>query len=141
MRLVLGVVVLAFCITLSVFGQSFTITTIAGTGAPGFIGDNGPANDAQLKLPGGVAVDSAGNIYIADTSNCRIRKVSQGVITTVAGNGTAGFSGDNGPAISAQLNCPYGIAIDRATFISRIPITIEFARYRMALLQLLRATA
>ena len=58
--------------------------------------------------PQGVAVDSAGNLYIADTGNNRIRKVSNGVITTVAGNGTPGFSGDNGPATSAQLDCPLG---------------------------------
>jgi hypothetical protein len=67
------------------------ITTVAGNGAPGFSGDNGPATSAQLYQPMGVAVDSAGNLYIADTYNQRIRKVSNGVITTVAGNGTYGF--------------------------------------------------
>ena len=80
------------------------ITTVAGNGTAGFSGDNGPATSAQLNYPQGVAVDSAGNLYIADTGNNRIRKVSNGVITTVAGNGTAGFSGDNGPATSAQLH-------------------------------------
>ena len=64
------------------------ITTVAGNGAPGYGGDNGPATNAQLTAPQSVAVDSAGNLYIADTVNHRIRKVSNGVITTVAGNGT-----------------------------------------------------
>ncbi len=62
---------------------------VAGNGTTGFSGDNGPATSAQLWQPAGVAVDSAGNLYIADTGNNRIRKVSNGVITTVAGNGTA----------------------------------------------------
>ena len=90
------------------------ITTVAGNGTPGFSGDNGPATSAQLYLPYGVAVDSAGNLYIGDSGNNRIRKVSNGVIATVAGNGTFGFSGDNGPANSAQLANPYGVAIDSA---------------------------
>jgi uncharacterized protein (TIGR03437 family) len=90
------------------------ITTVAGNGAPGFSGDNGPATSAQLYGPCGVAVDAAGNLYIADTYNQRIRKVSNGVITTVAGNGTYGFSGDNGPATSAQLKGPWGVALDSA---------------------------
>ena len=67
------------------------ITTVAGNGTPGFSGDNGPATSAQLFYPLGVAADSAGNLYIADTGNSRIRKVSNGVITTVAGNGTSGL--------------------------------------------------
>ncbi len=82
------------------------ITTVAGNGTAGYSGDNGPATSAQLIYPHGVAVDSAGNLYIADTNNYRIRKVSNGVITTIAGNGTSGFSGDNGPATSAQLSDP-----------------------------------
>ena len=90
------------------------IDTVAGIGIFGFSGDNGPATSAQLNYPGGVAVDSAGNLYIADTGNHRIRKVSGGVIATVAGNGTLGFSGDNGPATSAQLNYPGGVAVDSA---------------------------
>src|SRR5208337_2269787 len=64
--------------------------------------------------PVGVAVDSAGNLYIADFANCRIRKVTNGVITTVAGNGTYGFSGDGGPATNAQLYEPLGVAVDSA---------------------------
>jgi uncharacterized protein (TIGR03437 family) len=90
------------------------ITTVAGNGLVGFSGDNGPAANAQLNNPFGVAVDSAGNLYITDTGNQRIRKVSNGVIATVAGNGTAGFSGDNGPAISAKLGTPIGITVDLA---------------------------
>jgi uncharacterized protein (TIGR03437 family) len=90
------------------------IATMAGNGTPGFSGDNGPAARAQLYYPHGVAVDSAGNLYIADYGNNRIRKVTNGVITTVAGNGTYGFSGDNGPATSAQLYNPYGVAVDSA---------------------------
>jgi trimeric autotransporter adhesin len=90
------------------------ITTVAGNGTSGFSGDDGPAASAQVNSPLGVAVDSAGNLFIADTGNHRIRKVSRGVITTVAGNGTQGFSGDNGPALSAQLSFPRGIAVDSA---------------------------
>jgi sugar lactone lactonase YvrE len=90
------------------------ITTVAGNGTHGFSGDNGPATAAQLSWPDGVAVDSAGNLYIADTDNNRIRKVSGGVITTVAGNGTEGFSGDKGPATAAQLGWPYSVAVDAA---------------------------
>ncbi len=90
------------------------ITTVAGNGACCFSGDNGPASSAQLYLAWGVAVDSARNVYIADSGNDRIRKVSNGVITTIAGNGTFGFSGDDGPATSAQLYVPTGVAVDSA---------------------------
>ena len=90
------------------------ITTAAGNGVWGSSGDNGPATSAQLANPQGVAVDSAGTLYIADSSNWRVRKVSNGIITTVAGNGVWGFSGDNGPATSAQLSGPWGIAVDSA---------------------------
>jgi uncharacterized membrane protein len=92
------------------------ITTIVGNGTAGYGGDNGPAVDAELNVPSAVAVDSAGNLYIADGYNNRIRKVAAGtgIITTVAGNGNAGYSGDNGPATSAQLYDPTGIAIDGA---------------------------
>jgi uncharacterized protein (TIGR03437 family) len=90
------------------------LTTVVGTGTLGFAGDNGPATYAELSAPNGVAVDPAGNLYIADTGNNRIRKVTNGVITTVAGNGTAGLSGDNGPATNAQLNRPKGVAVDSA---------------------------
>jgi len=100
------------------------MTTIAGGTARGYAGDNGPAISAQFAAPSGLAIDSSGNIYIADTGNQRIRRISNGTITTVAGNGTAGFSGDNGPATSAQLNLapPFelypgllsGLAVDSA---------------------------
>jgi uncharacterized protein (TIGR03437 family) len=90
------------------------ISTVAGTGTTGFSGDNGPAASAQIDPPFGVAVDSAGNLYICDLQNGRIRKVSHGVITTVAGNGMQGFGGDSGPAVSAQLNSPQGIVADSA---------------------------
>jgi len=90
-----------------------TITTVAGSGAYGFGGDNGPATSAQLSCPSGVAVDSTGNLYIADRSNY-IRKVAGGIITTIAGNGAPGFSGDNGPAVTAQLNYPTGLAVNTA---------------------------
>ena len=90
------------------------ITTIAGTGLPGFSGDGGPATSASLNSPLGMAVDSGGNIFIADTNNLRIRRVDAmtGVITTVAGNGTQGFSGDGGPATSASLNLPAWVVLD-----------------------------
>jgi uncharacterized protein (TIGR03437 family) len=91
-----------------------TVTTIAGSGtSPYFGGDGGPATAAQLYLPSSIAVDSSGNWYIADTSNNRIRMVTpDGIIVTIAGTGTAGASGDNGPASAAALNSPHGIAID-----------------------------
>lgn len=90
------------------------ITTVAGTGLAGYTGDNGAAASATLNAPWGVAVDPAGNLYVSDPGNNVVRKVSGGVITTIAGNGTAGFSGDNGPATSATLNGPAGIALDAA---------------------------
>ncbi len=89
------------------------LLTIAGTGTQGFSGDNGPAQQAQLNAPRGLAIGGDGTIYIADTGNQRIRSISpQGTITTIAGTGTAGFSGDNGPATQAQLNRPTALAFD-----------------------------
>ena len=89
------------------------ITTIAGTGQKGFSGDGGLATSAQLEQPAGVAVDAAGNIYIADTVNQRIRMVGlDGIITTVAGNGMVAFGGDGGPAVDASLNFPEAVAVD-----------------------------
>jgi len=90
------------------------ITTVAGNGMPGFSGDNGPATSAEMGSPWGIAVDSAGDLYIADTRNARVRKVANGVITTVAGSSEWGFSGDSGPATNAQLNNPMGVAADLA---------------------------
>jgi hypothetical protein len=98
-------------------GPDGTITTIAGTGERGFSGDGGPATSARLNLPGGLAVDARGSVYIMDTWNTRVRKVSpDGTITTIAGNGKPGFSGDGGPATSAQLlggGYHHGVAVDR----------------------------
>ncbi len=91
---------------------SGTVTTVAGTGQQGFAGDGGPATSAWLDTPTGIAVDTNGNLYIADSHNNRIREVSGGVINTVAGNGTAGFSGDNGAAANASLDQPTAVAVD-----------------------------
>jgi uncharacterized protein (TIGR03437 family) len=90
------------------------ITTIAGTGRAGFAGDNGPATSAELSFPTGVALDSAGDLYISDEQNNRIRKVSNGIITTVAGNGLVVGTGVNGPATSAGVGYPTGVAVDSA---------------------------
>ncbi len=89
------------------------ISTVAGTGTSGFSGDGGPATAAQLNTPHGVATDNAGNLYIADTYNRRIRKIdASGTISTVVGDGTEGSGGDGGPAVSAQLSTPTGVAVD-----------------------------
>ena len=96
------------------------LARIAGTELAGFMGDNGPATSAELNAPQGVAVDASGDVYIADSGNNVIRKVSNGVITTVAGTGygagqsRGGYSGDNGPATSAELNWPTSVAVDTA---------------------------
>ncbi|WZO99856.1 hypothetical protein EP7_001470 [Isosphaeraceae bacterium EP7] len=84
-----------------------------GTGEQGFAGDGGPAADARLNLPFDLVIDAAGNLLFADTFNHRIRKVSavDGVITTVVGGGKKGFAGDGGPAMIAQLDEPYGLAL------------------------------
>ena len=93
-----------------------TIVTAAGNGTAGYTGDNGPATDAELDGVGGLAVDSAGDLFISDTKNNVIREVvkATGDIITVAGNGTDGYSGDNGPATAAELDTPQGIAVDSA---------------------------
>ena len=91
-----------------------TITTVAGNGTYGYNGDNIAATSAQLAGPTGIALDAAGNLYIADVFNNRVRKVSNGIITTVAGNGTAGFTGDKGPAANATLRQPADVALDAA---------------------------
>jgi sugar lactone lactonase YvrE len=90
------------------------ITTVAGTGTAGYSGDGGQATAAMLSTPNGVALDCAGNLLIADSGNDSIRKVSRttGLITTVVGNGTAGYSGDGAQATAATLNDPLGVAVD-----------------------------
>jgi sugar lactone lactonase YvrE len=94
---------------------SYTISTVAGNGQASFSGDGGPATQASLNRPCAVAVDAAGNLFIADYGNSRIRKVSpDGIITTLAGSGEAGYGGDGGPATSASLRGPYGVQVDTA---------------------------
>jgi len=94
---------------------SGVITTIAGTGSGGYGGDGGPATAAELYFPQGIAVDSAGNIFVADLYNERVRKIDvlTGIITLVAGNGTGGFSGDGGPATAAGIAEASAVAVDR----------------------------
>ena len=88
-----------------------TITTIAGTGETGYSGDGGPATAAQLFLAHGVAQLPDGSMLVADAGNNRIRRIADGIITTVAGTGERGFSGDGGPAIAAKIDNPRGIAV------------------------------
>jgi RHS repeat-associated protein len=89
------------------------ITTIAGTGVQGYTGDDGPAAQAQLWSPKGIAVDREGCIYFAENDAHRIRKIDpNGIITTIAGTGSSGFSGDGGPAVNASLSNPYDVAVD-----------------------------
>lgn len=91
-----------------------TIATIAGNATPGYTGDGSAATAATLNSPEGIVVDAAGNLYIADTGNNAIRRVNAatGIITTFAGTGTAGFTGDGAAATLARLNGPYGLALD-----------------------------
>ncbi|HEY1205667.1 MAG: hypothetical protein ABSH46_08095 [Bryobacteraceae bacterium] len=94
---------------------SGTIAAFAGTTTAGYAGDTGPATSARLTEPHGLAVDSAGNVYIADSGNFRIRKVSaNGIITTIAGTGVAGYSGDGGPAAAAEIGYVHALAFDGA---------------------------
>ena len=108
--LVFGVAVPGWCQT-----PQFTITTVAGNGTAGYSGDGGPATSAELNGPRGVTEDIFGNLYIAEYYGQRVRKVAtNGIITTLAGNGIQGFSGDGGPATSAELNGPYRVTVDLA---------------------------
>lgn len=93
-----------------------TISTIAGTGSAGYSGDNGPAANATFNTPSGIALDGAGNLYIADTGNNVVREIvaATGIIQTVAGNGTAGNAGDHTLAVNANLNQPLGVTVDLA---------------------------
>jgi trimeric autotransporter adhesin len=91
------------------------ISTYAGTGISGFSGDGGPANAAQLSFPTGITLDPKGDLIIAEQGNNRIRKIDRhGIITTIAGTGVAGYSGDGGPALQATLNDPFGVVYDKA---------------------------
>ena len=104
----------AFGMIRRVDAKTQIITAVAGTGTNGYSGDGGPATSAKLNVPWSVTADSAGDLFIADQGNARIRRVDAktGVITTVAGDGSAGFSGDGGPAASAELSNPLGVAVD-----------------------------
>ena len=103
-----------FLLISAALGRAQVITTVAGGGGNG-LGDNGLATSADLTQPSGVATDQSGNLYIADHQANRVRKVSSsGIITTVAGTGTAGFSGDGGAASAAALRDPYGVAVDNS---------------------------
>lgn len=92
-----------------------TIITLAGTNTSGYSGDGAMATNASMRWPSSIALDNAGNIYVADTGNNRVRRISpDGVIMTVAGNGVRAYSGDGGPATSASLADPQGVAVDGA---------------------------
>ena len=94
-------------------GTNGVITTVAGNGKAGYAGDGAAATNAELSGPYGVAVDAAGNLFIADSANNRVREVrTNGIITTVAGNGTKGYLGDGGAATAAELNDPFGVTVD-----------------------------
>ncbi len=96
------------------------ITTLAGTGSPGFSGDTAPATGAALALPHGLTIDASGNLYLADTGNHRIRRIdtATGIITTVAGAGPQTFSGDNAPAIAASLDTPRALALSPSALLT-----------------------
>jgi DNA-binding beta-propeller fold protein YncE len=99
--------------------SQWLMSTIAGTGEPGYAGDGGPATKALLNNPFDLAFDPQGNLCFSDTYNHCIRRIDArtGVITTIGGTGEAGFTGDGGPAIQARMNQPYGIVIDKASHI------------------------
>ena len=92
------------------------ITTICGNGTAGYSGDGGPATSAALNTPEGICVDATGNIYIADSKNSRIRKITAatGIITTIGGTGSSSYSGDNGPAVNAGIPYPVSVCVDKA---------------------------
>lgn len=107
MPLTLGVLSLSCA-----WGQQYVINTYAGSGSAGFSGDGGAPTSAQFSSPLGLTLDPSGNLYIVDSVNQRIRKIAGGVISTVAGNGTGGYSGDGKAATSAELLNPSGVAVD-----------------------------
>lgn len=101
--------------------KSQIITTVAGNGINAYSGDGGVATDAAFNFPSSVAVDASGNLFIADQGNYRVRKVDAltGIITTIAGTGVYGYSGDGGPATSAELGGAYDIVLDNSGNIFR----------------------
>src|SRR5438046_1677393 len=106
-----------FCLAAAIvpIASAATISTFAGTGTKGFSGDNGAASAAHLSEPNGIARGPDGALYICDTMNHRVRKVTRdGKIITVAGSGEKGYTGDGGPATKAELNEPYEVRFDRA---------------------------
>lgn len=107
--------------------SSGIISTICGTGVAGFSGDGGNSVAAKINTPVGIAIDGSGNIYFNDVLNSRIRKInSLGIINTICGTGTDGFSGDGGPAVIAQVDTPYEIVVDiYGNLILQIPLTID----------------
>jgi hypothetical protein len=123
-KLLLTCVAFLFAFT----GKAQRVTTIVGNGTAGFSGDGGQATAAEISLPGDMAFDAAGNLYIADAGNNRIRKVNtSGVISTIAGNGTAGYSGDGGQATAAELSGPQDAVLDAS---GNLYIT-DFANHRV----------
>ncbi|MCW3121011.1 MAG: Leucinerich repeat protein-like protein [Flavipsychrobacter sp.] len=106
--------VVAFILALAINSQAQIITTFAGNGTPAYGGDGGPAPSAKIYAPGGVCLDAAGNLYIADRNNQCIRKVTGGIISTIAGTGAIGYSGDGGPATNATFHDPIELTIDVA---------------------------
>ena len=106
-------IIFIFFVSLTNYTQAQIITTVAGNGTQGYGGDGGQASAAELYSPSGVAIDAAGNLYIAEANNARIRKVTtSGIISTFAGTGAPGYSGDGGPATAAKLWQPIGITFD-----------------------------
>ena len=90
------------------------LTRVAGNGTRGFSGDGGPATGAQLSGPAGLAIDAAGNLYLADANNLRVREVANGAIGPIAGSGVQGYDGDGSAATDASFNGLAGVAVDRA---------------------------
>jgi streptogramin lyase len=120
-------------------GRTSVITTLAGCGEPGFSGDDGPATGARFNEPYGIAVDRSGNVYVADRHNHCVRRVeaASGIVTTFAGNGCAGFDGDDGPAARAVMSEPNGLALDSAQ--SRLFIA-DVADHRVRVVDLASGT-
>jgi trimeric autotransporter adhesin len=114
MKKVFAFLIFAFGPSFFICSQNYIISTIAGNGTWAYSGDGGPATNAELDYPPGVAADGLGNVYIADYVNYRIRKVnSSGIISTFAGNGIHGNSGDGGPATSAEIYNPWTVTTDK----------------------------